>query len=107
MARPQAAPRRDHSKSENRGSQTTTSTGTPPTRDEVYGLVSVLYHALQGSDTYSMYVDDAERAGDDELVRFFEEVREQENERALMAKGLLAMRLADEDEEDDEEEDES
>ena len=35
------------------------------TEDHVYGLVSVLYHALQGAETYEKYVDDAERAGDD------------------------------------------
>jgi hypothetical protein len=102
MARAQPAQRRESSsKSENRGSQTR---GSTPERDEVYGLVSVLYHALQGSDTYAMYVSDAQQAGDDELVRFFEETREQENERALIAKRLLAMRLADEDEEDEEDE---
>jgi len=78
--------------------------------DHVYGLISVLYHALQGAETYEKYIDDAERAGDDDLVRFFEQCRDQEAERASQAKQLLAGRIEreeeDEDDEDDEDEDE-
>lgn len=74
------------------------------TEDQVYGLVSVLYHSLQGAETYGKYVEDAERAGDDELVTFFEQCREQNIERARRAKLLLATRI-DEDEEADEDED--
>jgi hypothetical protein len=81
-----------------------TTTGELSTEDQVYGLVSVLYHALQGAETSEQYIDDAERAGDEELVRFFEQCREQDSERASRAKALLAARIADED--DDEEEDE-
>jgi hypothetical protein len=79
-----------------------------PARDEVYGLVSVLYHALQGSETYGQYVNDAEQSGDDELTLFFEECRDEENRRATQAKTLLAVRLGgeDDDEDDNEEEDE-
>lgn len=76
------------------------STSELQTEDHVYGLVSVLYHALQGAETYEKYVDDAERAGDDELVKFFEQCRDQENERASRAKSLLVLRI-DEDEEDE------
>jgi len=78
-------------------------------RDEVYGVVSVLYHALQGAETYSKYIDDARRAGDDELIEFFEECREEETDRALRAKRILASRLeefAEEEDEDMDEEDE-
>ncbi|MFO7177366.1 MAG: hypothetical protein DIU78_001590 [Pseudomonadota bacterium] len=76
-------------------------------RDEVYGLVSVLYHSLQGAETYSQYIDDARRAGDHELVEFFEDCREEESDRATRAKLLLAMRLdVEEMEEEDEDEDE-
>jgi hypothetical protein len=63
------------------------------TEDHVYGLVSVLYHALQGAETYERYIDDAEQAGDDELVRFFEQCRDQENDRAMRAKRLLVDRI--------------
>ncbi len=73
------------------------------TEDQVYGLVSVLYHALQGAETNEQYIDDAERSGDDELVKFFEQCRDQDNERASRAKALLAARIADADDEDDDE----
>jgi hypothetical protein len=62
-------------------------------RDEVYGLVSVLYHALQGAETYATYASDARRAGDDEVVEFFEDCRSDDTERAERAKELLAARL--------------
>ena len=75
-------------------------------RDEVYGLVSVLYHALQGAETYAQYVEDARKSGDHELSEFFEECQDEEVDRADRAKELLAARLdgfadADDDEDDD------
>jgi len=66
-----------------------------PEPDEIYGVVSVLYHALQGSVAYDQYVTDAEKAGDEELVRFFRACRNDEHARARRAKTLLAARLAD------------
>jgi hypothetical protein len=78
-------------------------------RDEVYGLVSVLYHALQGAETYGKYIEDARRGNDAELVEFFEEAQDEENERALRAKRLLATRLegfAEDEDAEDEDEDE-
>lgn len=74
------------------------------TEDQVYGLVSVLYHALQGAQACEQYLDDAERSGDDELMKFFEECRDQQKERATRAKQLLLQRA---DEEDDDEEEET
>jgi hypothetical protein len=61
--------------------------------DELYGVVSILYHALQGAQTYAQYCDDARKAGDEELVEFFETCRDEETARARMAKTLLAERL--------------
>jgi hypothetical protein len=81
------------------------SLGTAAT-DETYGIVSVLYHALQGAQTYGQYIADAERAGNDELVEFFQECQSQENERAQRAKRLLASQLGDIEDEDEEEEEE-
>jgi hypothetical protein len=84
--------------------------------DELYGVVSILYHALQGAQTYTQYSDDARKAGDEELVEFFETCRDEETARAQMAKTLLAERLEggdfesddeDDDEASDEEEDDS
>ena len=63
------------------------------TRDTVYDLVSIIYHALQGAETYGMYIADAEEVGDTALARFFEEVQEEERRRADRAKQLLAARL--------------
>jgi hypothetical protein len=77
-------------------------------RDENYNLISVLYHALQGAETYSQYIRDAQAAGDEELVEFFSEVREEEQDRAERAKELLAARIGGEggyEDEDDEEDD--
>ena len=80
-----------------------------PTTDPTYNIVSVLYHALQGAQTYQQYSDDARQAGDAELQQFFDACRREEHARAVQAKSLLADRLEMEDEGeegDDEEEDE-
>jgi hypothetical protein len=66
--------------------QQTTQTGT---RDVGYDLVSILYHALQGAETYGMYIKDAEQAGANEVVQFFREVQQEERRRADRAKELL------------------
>ena len=88
---------------------TASTNGNDAASDELYGVVSVLYHALQGIETYTQYCDDARGAGDEELVEFFETCRTEETNRAARAKLLLAERLEDsaesddEDDEDDEE----
>ena len=63
------------------------------TGDVIYDLVSVLYHSLQGAETYEFFESDAEEEGDQELVTFFREVREEERRRADRAKALLVTRL--------------
>jgi len=63
------------------------------TADEHYNLVSVLYHALQGAEACGTYIEDAEEAGDQELVDFFEEVQEENRVRAERAKELMMKRL--------------
>lgn len=63
------------------------------TRDEHYNLVSVLYHTLQEGDTLQQYIDDAQAAGDEELVLFFEDIQEQDRERGERGKRLLSARL--------------
>ncbi len=77
-------------------------TGTAET-DENYDLVSVLYHCLKAADACTQYVADAEDAGDDELVDFFDEARRVQNRLASQARALLAQRLADAAEASDEE----
>ena len=63
------------------------------TQDTTYNLLSVLYHALQGAETYEIYINDAEQKGDTELAQFFRDVRDQNVERAERGKKLLAARL--------------
>jgi rubrerythrin len=63
------------------------------TQDTLYNLFSIVYHALQGAETYEKYIADAEQSGDTELAQFFREVRDQNTKRAERCKQLLATRL--------------
>jgi hypothetical protein len=66
-------------------------TGTP---DITYNLVSTIYHTLQGAETEAIYIADAEQQGDQELIQFFRELKEENQRRADRAKQLLAKYLA-------------
>ena len=66
------------------------SQGDTGTRDVTYDLISVAYHLLQGAETISMYIEDAEQEGDEELARFFRETKDNYTKRADEAKQLLA-----------------
>lgn len=68
------------------------SKGNTGTRDVTYNLASILYHALQGAETYDQYIRDAEQGGDQELAQFFREVKDQNEQRADRAKQLLTRR---------------
>jgi hypothetical protein len=70
-----------------------TSKANTGTQDTLYNLLSILYHALQGAETYEKYINDAEQNGDSELAQFFRDVRDQNVERAERGKQLLAVRL--------------
>jgi hypothetical protein len=70
----------------------TTGQQTTGISDTVYDLGSVFYHAAEGGQVYSQYIDDAEKDGDQELVEFFREVRDQDAQRAQKAKSLLSRR---------------
>ena len=69
----------------------TTNTGAPNT---TYNLTSILYHALQGAETYDKYISDAEKQNDKDLASFFREVQQEERGRAERAQRLLAERLS-------------
>ena len=69
------------------GQQTTTGIS-----DSVFNLTSVFYHAAQGGQVYDKYIEDAEKEGDQDLVEFFREARDQDAERAQKAKSLLGRR---------------
>ena len=68
--------------------------GNTGTSDVTYNLVSVIYHALQGAETYDTYIKDAEQSGDQELAEFFRDVKQQSSDRAERAKGLLGQRIS-------------
>jgi hypothetical protein len=63
------------------------------TRDVTYDLISVVYHALQGAETYQMYQHDAEGSGDRDAAMFFREAQEQSRQMADRAKMLLGERM--------------
>ncbi len=62
------------------------------TRNEYYNLVSIMYHALNGAQTYDTYISDAEQSGDNELAQFFRAVQQEDQRRAERAKQLLVQR---------------
>lgn len=59
----------------------------------VYDLISVVYHALQGAETYEQYAHDAQRQGDQELADYFRKTQQQCQQSAGEAQQLLASRL--------------
>jgi rubrerythrin len=69
------------------------STGNTGTTDVTYNLVSILYYALQGAETYDQYISDAEQKNDKDLAQFFRDTKEENQRRADRAKQLLAQRL--------------
>ncbi len=62
--------------------------------DDVYNLVSIAYHALQGSENYARYAGDAERSGDQELVDFFREMQQEDAKISQRILGLLKDRIS-------------
>ena len=65
-------------------------TGTPNVE---YDLISILYHSLQGAATYTEYLDDAQKLGDEELIEFIHEVIDQDRRRAEKVKRILLRHL--------------
>jgi len=78
---------------ENKDSQENNLEHLTGTSDEHYDLVSVLYHSLEVAETYGIYIEDAEEAGDQELVDFFREIQNQNRQIVVRAKKLLQQRL--------------
>jgi hypothetical protein len=64
------------------------------TSKAAYNLVSVIYHALQGAETYERYIADARERNDDELADFFNEVQRANCEFAERGQRLLSRRLS-------------
>ena len=62
--------------------------------DVTYNLISIVYHALQGAETYDQYIRDAEQSGNRDLAQFFREVHEENRRRAQRGQQLLAQQLS-------------
>ena len=62
------------------------------TSNVYYNLVSIMYHALNGAQTYDTYISDAEQSGDNDLAQFFRSVQQEDQRRAERAKQLLVQR---------------
>ncbi len=58
--------------------------------NEMYNLISVQYHALKGGQTYGKYIEDAQSAGQQDLVDFFTQVQQEDATRAQRCHELLA-----------------
>jgi hypothetical protein len=63
------------------------------TRDEHYNLISALYHLLKGASTCEEYIQDAQEAGDQELVQFFKDWQDEQRNLSERAKNLLGTRM--------------
>lgn len=64
------------------------------TKDKHYDLISVVYHLLQGAETYQMYIEDAQQEGDQEVAQYFQEVQSHNRSLAQRGKALLLDRLS-------------
>lgn len=58
--------------------------------NQYFDVASVLYHTLRGSQTLAGYIEDARQGGNQELVQFFQQVKQQEDRSAEEAKQWLA-----------------
>lgn len=67
------------------------------TEDIVFDLVSIQYHALQGSHLYQRFLDDARQAEHREVEEFIKECQEADERRANRCHELLKELTADTD----------
>ena len=63
------------------------------TPDTTYNLISVMYHTLQGCQTYEHYAQDAEQAGQQEVAQFFRDTGREFERCAQRGQQLLAQCL--------------
>ncbi len=64
------------------------SQGNTGTRDITYDLISTAYHLLQGAETVTTYIEDAEQEGNQELAQFFRETKDEYTRRADLSSTL-------------------
>ena len=58
--------------------------------DVTFDLISVQYHSLKAGHDYGQYVRDAKNAGLDDVASFFEDVMNEDSQRAARCHELLA-----------------
>ena len=58
--------------------------------NQYFDVASVLYHTLRGSQSLASYIEDAQQGGNQELVQFFQQVKQQQDRCAEQAKQWLA-----------------
>jgi hypothetical protein len=77
------------------GQQTSASMGQAPTgiSNETYDLVSILYHALKSGSTSDRYIQDAQQAGDNDLVQFFQQCQQQDRQRVQQCQQFLNRKI--------------
>jgi len=63
------------------------------TPDTTYNLISVMYHTLQGCQTYERYAQDAEQAGQQDIAKFFRDTGREFERCAQRGQQLLAQCL--------------
>jgi hypothetical protein len=54
-------------------------------------MAGVLYHALEGAAVYDQAIADAQRAGNQELITFLQQVQQQDQQRAAQARQLIGL----------------
>ncbi len=64
------------------------------TSDPLYNVVSVYYHALKAAADAQQYVQDAQQAGDQQLVQFFQQSQQAARQAAEQAKTTLQQQLS-------------
>lgn len=77
------------------GQQTSASMGQSSTgmANETYDLVSILYHALKSGSTSQQYIQDAQQAGDNDLVQFFQQCQQEDRQRVQQAQQLMSRKM--------------
>jgi hypothetical protein len=60
----------------------------------VYDLVSVLYHCLKSGTAYQTYIQDAQQSGNNDLVQFFQQMQQEDRQRAQRAQQLLGQQIS-------------
>lgn len=61
--------------------------------NEMYDLISILYHSLESCSTEQTYIEDAKKVGDNDLVQFFQQCQQKDRQCAQQAQQLLKQKM--------------